>query len=104
MRVTDLAEALTGHQNHRIVGIRPGEKLHETMCPKDDSHLTIGFKDHFVISPTISFTHEVNYCVNALGEQGNFVAQGFEYNSGTNDDFLNVTQLQNLIGEAHVCC
>ena len=103
MRITDLAEALTGHTNHRIVGIRPGEKLHETMCPQDDSHLTIEFNDHFIISPTILFAHEVNYRVNALGEQGSFVPQGFEYNSGTNDDFLSVEQLQTLVGAEHVC-
>lgn len=93
MRVVDLAYALTSHRDHQIVGIRPGEKLHETMCPADDSHLTIEFDDHFVISPTISFTHSVNYLQNALGEQGRPVKQGFEYNSGTNEKFLSCEEL-----------
>lgn len=52
-RITDLATALAADMPHKIVGIRPGEKLHETMCPADDSHLTLEFKDHFVICPTI---------------------------------------------------
>lgn len=99
MRVVDLAKALTGHIVHKIIGIRPGEKLHETMCPADDSHLTLEFADHYVISPTISFTHAVDYRVNAKGERGNYVAQGFAYNSGTNKDFLSCEQLEDLCRE-----
>jgi len=96
MRVTDLARAISSHVNHTIIGIRPGEKLHETMCPADDSHLTIEFDDYFVISPTISFTHQVDYRTNECGEKGEFVNQGFEYNSGTNLDFLTCDQLIDL--------
>jgi len=99
MRLVDLAEALTSSKKHRIVGIRPGEKLHETMCPKDDSHLTIEFDDHYVIAPTISFTHEVDYFGNGMGERGKSVEQGFEYNSGTNEDFLNCERLAELTRE-----
>jgi len=96
MRVTDLACAISSHNKHNVIGIRPGEKLHETMCPADDSHLTIEFKDHYVISPTISFTHQVDYRTNELGEKGEYVNQGFEYNSGTNSDFLTCDQLADL--------
>ncbi len=96
MRVVDLAEALSSNKNHKIVGIRPGEKLHETMCPADDSHLTIEFDDYYVISPTISFVHEVDYTVNIFGEKGEYVGQGFEYNSGTNKEFLTCEQLVRL--------
>ena len=99
MRIVDLAAALTGHANHKIIGIRPGEKLHETMCPSDDSHLTLEFKDHYVISPTISFTHEVDYRTNACGESGAYVEQGFAYHSGTNEEFLNCEQLETLCKE-----
>jgi UDP-N-acetylglucosamine 4,6-dehydratase len=96
MRVMDLAYALTSHREHAVVGIRPGEKLHEIMCPADDSHLTIAFDDHYVISPTISFAHEVNYLKNALNEEGQFVPQGFEYNSGSNQYFLSCEELSEL--------
>ncbi len=72
----------------RVVGIRPGEKLHEVMCPADDSHLTLEFPDHFVITPSIRFSERVDFRTNKLGEIGLSVAQGFEFNSGRNPRFL----------------
>ncbi len=89
INVVDLAKAMAPNLKHEIVGIRPGEKLHEIMCPADDSHLTVEFEDHFVLRPTIKFHRDhVDYLTNKLGETGKPVTQGFEYNSGTNDDFL----------------
>jgi len=90
VRIVDLAAALAPRLPTRIVGIRPGEKLHETMCPANDSHLTLEFGDHFVICPTIKFHRsETNYAVNRRNEEGVPVRRGFEYNSGTNPHFLN---------------
>jgi UDP-N-acetylglucosamine 4,6-dehydratase len=94
MRVTDLAEALHPGIPHKMVGIRPGEKLHEVMCPADDSHLTLEFDDHFVIQPTISFVENKTYTENRLGQTGKPVPPGFEYNSANNPDFLNSDQLR----------
>ena len=97
MRVVDLAEAMAPGMNTRIIGIRPGEKLHEIMCPKDDSHLTVEFDDHFVISPSIRFYGQENdFTKNRTGEQGRPVEQGFEYESGTNPDFLSVEALRDF--------
>lgn len=96
-RITDLATAIAPGLPHRIIGIRPGEKLHEIMCPADDSHLTLEFADHYVIQPAISFITPVDYTVNALNEKGSPVKQGFEYNSGTNDSFLTVGQLREMV-------
>src|SRR5688572_15039477 len=80
LRIVDLAEAMAPGVPHRIVGLRPGEKIHEVMCPMDDSHLTLAFEDHFVIRPAITFTDRgSNYAVNALGERGTPVESGFEY-------------------------
>lgn len=65
------------------------------MCPADDSHLTIEFDDHYVITPSITFQSGNNdFTVNAMGEKGNFVEQGFEYNSGKNEYFLSITELK----------
>lgn len=97
-RITDLAKAIAPELPHKIIGIRPGEKLHEIMCPADDSHLTLEFADHYVIKPTISFNLPVDYTENNLGEKGNAVVQGFEYNSGTNPHFLTIKELQEIIG------
>ena len=97
IRITDLAEAMAPGLPTRIVGIRPGEKLHEIMCPADDSHLTLEFDDHFVIRPTIRFFHsDMDYDVNGLGETGTAVAQGFEYNSGSNARFLSVPEIREI--------
>lgn len=94
VNVVDLAHALAPKLEHEIIGIRPGEKLHETMCPMDDSHLTLEFSDHFVIKPTIQFSGVVDFATNKLGERGVAVEQGFEYSSGKNPDFLSVEGIQ----------
>jgi UDP-N-acetylglucosamine 4,6-dehydratase/5-epimerase len=96
MRITDLAEAIAPGMPTKVIGIRPGEKLHEVMCPADDSHLTLEFSDHFVIRPTIQFTRPTDHARNALNEQGEPVPEGFEYNSGTNSRFLTVGELRKL--------
>lgn len=96
-RITDLAEAMAPGVPTTVVGIRPGEKLHEIMCPKDDAHLTLEFADHYVIRPAIQFNVPVEHTSNALGESGRPVAEGFEYNSGTNAKFLSVSELRALL-------
>jgi len=94
-KITDLAISLEPDIPQKIIGIRPGEKLHEVMCPQDDSHLTIEFDDHYVISPSITFHKgNNNFTNNALGETGKSVETGFEYNSGNNDHFLTIDELQ----------
>jgi UDP-N-acetylglucosamine 4,6-dehydratase len=96
IRIIDLAKAMAPDLPTKIIGIRPGEKLHEIMCPHDDSHLTLQFSDHYVIQPSITFwgDREANYANNALGETGQPVEQGFEYNSGTNPHFLTVNEIR----------
>jgi len=94
VKITELAKSIAPDIAHNIIGIRPGEKLHEIMCPQDDSHLTVEFKDHFVIRPSINFGFHVDYDTNMLGENGTPVTQGFEYNSGTNPHFLSGDELK----------
>lgn len=93
VRIVDLATAIAPDLPRRVVGIRPGEKLHEIMCPSDDSHLTLAFADHYVIQPTIRFTTDVDFTVNRLGEVGQVVEEGFEYHSGTNPQFLSIDEI-----------
>ena len=88
MYVTELAKAMAPELGHKIVGIRPGEKLHEIMCPSDDSHLTIEFDDHYVICPSIQFNHKVDFMKNSIGEVGRSVEPGYEYSSGNNTEWL----------------
>jgi len=93
MKITDLALSIAPKMKHKIVGIRPGEKLHEIMCPADDSHLTLEFHDHFVIQPTIKFSRKIDFRKNLLKEEGKSVEQGFEYNSGNNTEWLSNKEL-----------
>lgn len=102
VKITDLAEAIAPGIDRQVIGIRPGEKLHETMCPYDDSHLTIEFDDHYVITPTIKLFRYVNYETNNLGESGRYVDSGFSYNSGSNPVFLDVTEITQLHEQAQV--
>jgi len=95
--ITDLAHAIAPGLPHRTVGIRPGEKLHEVMCPRDDSHLTLEFADHFVIQPTILFNKHPDFHRNALGEEGVPVTDSFEYNSGSNPQWLSVEQIRDML-------
>ena len=88
IKVVELANAMAPDVPHKIIGIRPGEKLHETMCTTDDSHLTLEFDDHYVIQPTIQFIGKSDFQINMLGEKGQLVEQGFEYNSGSNNHVL----------------
>ena len=99
MYMTELAKAIAPALPHKIIGIRPGEKLHEIMCPADDSHLTLEFDDHFVITPTIQFTFNTDFTENRLGEKGVPVKQGFEYNSGNNTEWLTHEQLLEMAKE-----
>ncbi|HIP61452.1 MAG TPA: UDP-N-acetylglucosamine 4,6-dehydratase (inverting) [Sulfurovum sp.] len=99
MFMTELAKAMAPNLPHKIIGIRPGEKLHEIMCPADDSHLTLEFDDHFVIQPTIQFSHIANFSENRLGEVGKPVEQGFEYNSGNNTEWLSHEELLEMSKE-----
>jgi UDP-N-acetylglucosamine 4,6-dehydratase len=98
IRITDLAAAMAPKLKTKTIGIRPGEKLHEVMCPRDDSHLTIEFANHYVICPTITFWGGDNkdFKKDATGDTAKPVTEGFEYNSGTNPHFLSVDEIRHM--------
>jgi UDP-N-acetylglucosamine 4,6-dehydratase/5-epimerase len=102
VKVVDLASAIAPNVPQKIVGIRPGEKLHEVMCPADDAHLTLQFDDHYVIKPTIQFSEQSDFSVNRLGETGRPVEAGFEYHSGRNPRFLSIDEIIELNRTAEV--
>lgn len=95
MRITDLAEAIAPSMPTKVIGIRPGEKLHEVMCPSDLYYDTLEFDDHFVIMPSTQ-GGAVDYAKNAIGEIGRSVPDGFAYNSGNNPHFLTVDELREM--------
>ena len=96
--IIDLIKAMAPKLSVKEIGIRPGEKIHEVMCPKEFSHLTLEFKDHYVITPTIRFDNKlINYKKNNLKEVGKKVKDNFEYNSKNNSHFLSINQIKKLI-------
>ena len=96
IRIVDLAEAMAPGLPHKIVGIRSGEKINETMCPSDDWHLTLEFENHYVISPSIQFAETTNFTSDGLGAIGVPVESEFEYGSGRNPKFLSVDEIAEL--------
>ncbi|MDX2063802.1 MAG: UDP-N-acetylglucosamine 4,6-dehydratase (inverting) [Bacteroidia bacterium] len=93
-KVTDMATAIAPSARQEVVGIRPGEKLHEEMITETDSLNTLEFARHYVICPTTSIWEK-----QALREafHGKEVPFGFKYNSGTNSEWLSVEQLREQI-------
>jgi len=100
MKMTEMAKAIAPDMPQEIIGIRPGEKLHEVMCPVDDSHLTLEFEDHFVIKPSITFYSVRDFTTNNLGEVAKPVKQGFEYNSRDNTIWLSHEELLQKLATA----
>jgi UDP-N-acetylglucosamine 4,6-dehydratase len=93
-RITDLAEAIAPSAARPVVGIRPGEKLHEEMITSSDSYSTVDLGSYYSILPSGDELRRQSY-VDAIGAQP--VAQGFTYSSGTNERFLSVDELRVLI-------
>ncbi|MGJ0302803.1 UDP-N-acetylglucosamine 4,6-dehydratase (inverting) [Aliarcobacter cryaerophilus] len=95
MKMTDLAIALAPNLPHKIIGIRPGEKMHEVMITENDN--VVEFDDHYVITPTIQFNHDVDYTMNALGQKGKDIGIGFEYDSLNNKEWLTTEQFLDMV-------
>lgn len=93
-RITDVAMAIGPNCQHPVIGIRPGEKIHEEMITDSDSFNTIDLGKYFAILPSAGKYTVESYC-QSFG--GNPVQPGFAYNSGSNPDFLTVDQLRALI-------
>ena len=95
-RITDVAQAIGADCRHEVVGIRPGEKIHEEMITASDSFNTVDLGRYFAILPSAGSYGMEEYCTSAVARR---VEPGFAYDSGSNPDFLTVEQLRGLIEE-----
>lgn len=95
--IADFAEAL--RKPFKVIGMRPGEKLHETMCPRELANLTYEFKDYYVITPTMNLVHNYNYSFSYEDEMGYLVHGNYQYDSQHND-FMSIPEIQALFKEA----
>jgi FlaA1/EpsC-like NDP-sugar epimerase len=93
-RITDLVEAVAPDCRQEVIGIRPGEKLHEQMITETDALTCLEFDHHFVILPSMPLWDVTKY-MEAFN--GNRCRQGFSYSSGNNNEWLTVEQLRSLI-------
>jgi UDP-N-acetylglucosamine 4,6-dehydratase (inverting) len=93
-RVTDVATAIDPKCEQRVIGVRPGEKIHEEMITPSDSFNTVDMGRYFAILPSGAAYTVADYC---NGGRAKLVEPGFNYNSGTNTEFLTVPQLRELI-------
>ena len=99
IKIVNLAKYVAPKIKIKFIGIRPGEKIHEVLCPADDSHLIVEFKKYYIIKPTIDMLKKINFQKNIKGEKGKKVNQNFEYNSSNNKEWLDKNSLIKLINQ-----
>lgn len=92
-KVVDIAEAINPNGNIKLVGIREGEKLHEVMITSDDSRSTYDYGNYYVIYPNYNWWNREKF----LKKGGVVIKEGWEYNSGTNENWLSVEELREKI-------
>ena len=93
MNIMDLAQAIAPDCRYEIVGIRPGEKIHEVMITEDDARHTIEFDDYYIIEPEFKWWSNKKHVANG----GKPVQEGFVYASNTNDSWLTIEKLRDLV-------
>ena len=97
MSMVDLAHTIAPDLPHKVIGIRPGEKLHEIMVPSDDARSTVELSDRFAILPAYSGQLMARY----LGQGAHRVPEDWSYSSDKNAEQLDGPSLRELIGEAN---
>ena len=97
MHTTELAEAIAPGLPHRLVGIRPGEKLHEIMVPEDDARSAVELEDRYVILPSHDLSHRKAW----LDQGAKELPDGFSYASDRNPERLDARGLQVLLAQTY---
>lgn len=92
IKITDLAKALNKKYKLKIIGIRPGEKIHESLCIKEESSHTYEFNSFFITYPSIAF-----YKFKIKYNNGKKVKKNFEYTSSNNTNFLNIKEIKKIL-------
>ena len=94
VKIIDVANAYAPGIEHKIIGIRPAEKIHEVLCTKELFNDTIDFGNFFIIKPSTNLWDDSDYFCTELNEKGKIVDNNFEYNSENNFDFLSVQKIK----------
>ena len=96
IKIRDLVTAMVGRNNYNIVGIRPGEKLHEVMIPTEESLNCIDMQKYYIIQPMFSWWNTIKL-KQVIGEKGKNLSNSFEYSSKTNKNWLSVEEIKKII-------
>ena len=96
IKIVDLITAMAGENNYKIIGIRPGEKLHEVMIPMEESLNCIDMNSYYIIQPMFSWWN-TNKLKATILKSGKPVAKTFEYSSITNKEWLNIKKLRTFL-------
>ena len=96
IKISDLVTALVGENNYTVIGIRPGEKLHEVMIPREESLNCIDMQDYYIIQPMF-YWWNYDTLKKVIGETGVSVSESFEYSSDSNVDWLTVNSIKNIL-------
>lgn len=94
-KITDLAKAMLPNCKLKEVGIREGEKLHEVMVTKDDSRMTFEYEKHYIVYPHFDWWNSERF----FTEGGRSIEDGFEYNSETNTEWIDIEELRQRISK-----
>ena len=97
-KIIDICKALNKDIKLKVIGIRPGEKIHEVLCSKEMSSYTLEFKKYFIIKPNlILFDGNINYSISKKGEKGKKVKENFEYSSENNKNSMSIDYIKKLL-------
>ena len=96
MNIVDLVTCMAGKGQFKEVGIRPGEKLHEVMIPREESLNCIDMKDYYIIQPMFSWWNTEQLKL-SIGNKGKAVSRSFEYSSDSNSNFLSLDAIKSIL-------
>ena len=96
IEVKNLIFSMTNAKDYTLIGIRPGEKLHEVMIPREESLNCIEMKDYYIIQPMLSWWDKSKTKVK-IRKHGKKITEPFEYASDSNRNFLQIKEIKNLI-------
>ena len=96
IRIVDLVDVLLGPGHYDVVGVRPGEKLHEVMIPLDESRLTLDMGDYYVVQPNHTWWNLTRF-IETVQRQGHALDAPFEYASDANDRWMSRAELEALV-------
>ncbi len=97
IKILDLAKIINPKAKIQVIGLRPGEKIHEILFSRDDSKYAVEFKNHYLIKPSINLNIVNSYLKNSLNEKGKIVRKQFEYSSNSKNFFLKKSIVQKFI-------